>query len=165
MIKETSYIRVLFTVICGTPDGGCPAEERLKRFRILSEKPEDPKLIPQWTLEREKFVNTLQAKHFVTENQSSLIDVGHYSVNTTTRDVFVGLAIVPDQVLARNETMLLEMVEPAGRTYFNDLFSTIFEDLNEEDDNDFTWLTWVIVPLVEAFDGRFNPGGMGGSGR
>ncbi|MCK6624815.1 MAG: hypothetical protein L6R45_06525 [Anaerolineae bacterium] len=165
MIGETGNIRVLFTVICGAPSG-CPRNERLADFREKLSKPEDPKLVPQWLLERKAFMLSLQANHLLSDNEPNLIDLSHYQAADNHRDVFVGMAQVPDQIFARHkETFLLEVREPEGRDYLDEMFSKIFHDLNEEGDNDFAWLTWTIVPLVETLEGRFNPGGMAGHGK
>lgn len=165
MISETGSIRVLFAVFCGAPSG-CPAKGRLGPFREKLSKPADPTSVPQWLLERKAFMLSLQANHLLSDNQPSLVDLSHYQARDDNRDIFMGMAQVPDQIFARHrETFLLEIREPEGRDYLDEMFSKIFQDLNEEGDNDFAWLTWTVVPLVETLEGRFNPGGMAGHGK
>jgi hypothetical protein len=85
------------------------------------------------------------------------------------RDVFVGIAEVDSYVFRRDldPPKRLEINDRQGRLYFDIMFSLIFQDLKSpgpRGDMGFCWLTWVVVPLVEALEGRFNPIGMGGIG-
>lgn len=173
MIEEINKIRVMFTVICGAKDDDdCPDESRLVPFRTLGARFDDPEELMAKL--RKTLVDSLKNNHQAPDGKPSLKDIGHYRVEIRNadgeviekesgRDVFTGLVEVPSNVFVRNEdTNLLEIRNP---TYFSEMFSSIFQDLNEKGDNDFRWLTWVIVPLVEALEDRFNPIGMGASGK
>ena len=171
MTVEADKIKVLFTVTCGTDS--CPSERILRGFRKLSENPSDPKQKELVAEKREKLVNSMKAN--LKDHPASLLEIAHYRMENRNsagelldagRDVFVGIASVDGYVLPRNrDTGLLEIVDHENsRGYLDSMFQFIFTDFNKPEDNDFCWLTWVIVPLEEALEGRFNPLGMGGVG-
>jgi hypothetical protein len=172
MISETGYIRVIFTVTCGSASScDCPEDDQLKYFRLLSGEYEGQDLTPsQLTQKRGALVAELQSNHLTPDGGPSLIDIGHYrmpSKNNDSRDVFVGLAQVPDTIFARHvETMLLSLT-PEAPEYLGEMFSAIFRDLQKAGPSEkgFCWLSWTVVPLVEALEGRFNPLGMSGIGK
>ena len=176
MIVETGKIRVVFTVTCGAQNNeNCPSEEKLQKLRKLTAPGnQTPQQKEQWKMDRDQLVNSLKAKldehPAPPEEKPGLLEIAHYRVERRAavtneivevgRDVFVGIAEVYYKYLNPDPaTGLLEIREPEGRQYLNEMFRLIFQDLDEENSN---WLTWVMVPLVEAFDGRFNPSGMGG---
>jgi hypothetical protein len=173
MISETGYIRVIFTVTCGAlQNDDCPSGTQLAPYRVLSEKPADPKQLAQWNADRKLLADKLREK----DRTQSLIDIGHYRMDFVSRvtgqrvfgrDVFTGLARVPEQIFSRDErgTGLLEL-GPEAQGFFAEMFGSIFDDLrvSNPDNDGFCWLTWVVVPLIEAVEERFNALGMGGIG-
>jgi hypothetical protein len=173
MVEERARIRVMFTVICGTDS--CPSERTLRKFRKLSDNPSDPAQKVQAAAERRELVDSMKNNLKMREHPATLIEVAHYRMENRDsagelldagRDVFVGLAEVDSNVLSRNlETGRLEIDNDNGRLYLDVMFQFIFQDFNKPGDDDFCWLTWVVVPLVEALEGRFNPLGMGGVGK
>lgn len=170
-MAEADKIKVLFTVTCGTDS--CPSERILRKFRGLSERPSDPERRAQADVRREELVNSMKGN--LSEHPAALLEIAHYRMENRSytgelldagRDVFVGIASVDSYALPRNlDTGLLEIADhDNSRGYLDAMFQFIFSDFNKPGDTDFCWLTWVVVPLEEALEGRFNPLGMGGVG-
>lgn len=164
MPEET--IKITFAVVCGSQN--CGTEFRWEKFRILSATDPDPAVQLDIDEAREAFLNGIKRR------DNRLVELAHYRYKGGYRDVFIGIANIPASGVLEMRNGFLQIVETdssddtQGRGYLNAMFRSFFKDLVEEsiaeDPMSFEWLEWVMVPLKEALEGRFNPIGMGGEG-
>ena len=174
MIEESGQVRLIFTVICGDLNQSCPDETKLTSFREkINNQPNlnDPlDLTPLVEQLNTQISNPSSISGTNATILPHLLRIGRYRMGEPpvggdfSLDMFTGLMIVDRKVFDRDRDSNMLKISPQERSYLNETFRRIFQELKKDDNDDFSWLTWTIVPLVEAFDGRFNPIGMGGSG-
>lgn len=158
ILEETGVVRVIFTVIGDMhSQKNWSDENRLGTFRGKIDD-SNSQLIED--INNNIIQNPDGLLGPDTTELPILLNIGRYQM-VGGQDMFAGIVQVDRDAFTRTVDGRL-IINEDERSYLNQMFRRIFQDLKIDDNDDFSWLIWIVVPLVEAFDGRFNPIGMGG---